>query len=43
MVKKLKDMNFQELMDKCRDKGIPFKDASSADELRKRLNPKPTE
>ncbi len=28
---------FQELMDRCRDRGIPFKDASSPAELRDRL------
>ncbi len=40
MGKKLKDMNFPELQDACRDKEIPYKDASSAEELRKRLAPK---
>ena len=41
MVKKsLKDMSFPELQDACRDKGISYRDASSADELRKRLAPK---
>ncbi len=37
MGKNIKDMNFPELQDVCRDKGIPFKDASSVGELRKRL------
>jgi len=40
MGKNIKDMNFPELQDACRDKEIPFKDASSADELRKRLSSK---
>lgn len=35
--KAIKDMNFPELQDECRDKGLPYKDASSAEELRKRL------
>ena len=38
--KSIKDMNLGELQDACRDKEIPFKDASSAEELRKRLSPK---
>ncbi len=38
--KAIKDMNFGELQDACRDREIPFKDASSAEELRKRLAPK---
>ncbi|KKL47576.1 hypothetical protein LCGC14_2334170 [marine sediment metagenome] len=38
--KSIEDMNFQELMDECRDREIPYKDASNADELRKRLAPK---
>ncbi len=38
--KAIKDMTFPELQDVCRDREIPFKDASSVEELRKRLSGK---
>ena len=43
MVKKIEDMDMFELKDRCRDEEVPYKDASSADELRERLAPKKAE
>lgn len=40
MLSKLGNLDIRELQDLCRDKEIPYKDASSAEELRKRLAPK---
>jgi len=40
MRKKLKNMDMLELRDLCRDRGIPFRDARSAEELRERLSSK---
>ena len=40
MANKLGDMGLDELEVLCSQRGIPYKDASSAEELRKRLSKK---
>ena len=40
MTDKVNAYEFSDLQDECRDRGIPYNDAKSVEELRERLSPK---